>query len=352
MQIDDRAIPVDSLVVVVGANGYMASESVEKLLQAGYRVRGTVRDLERHNGWMYRLFDSKWPGKFELVQVPDFLADAAFDEAFKGAAGAIYTSMPVILDTDIENVWGTSKNGLINTLEAAARAGVQRYVLGSSSKAVITTNYTGSPVELTVDSYNYDSIKEVYSGPQEDSFARRVATFSSGRALAELTFWDWVKKENPPFVANCVVPDGQFGRILDVENMNVGDTSSSGQLKRALAGEWAGVPFSLAFISDVQDSARLLVAALAKTSIKNERIFSYYKNRTWNDLRQTIRQEFPDRPELVKGPDSEITGRDVSFAPKPIARAEEILRSIGQSGFASEESILRAFVASAYPVKQ
>lgn len=89
MQIDDRAIPVDSLVVVVGANGYMAIESVEKLLQAGYRVRGTVRDVERHNGWMYRLFDGKWPGKFELVQVPDFLADGAFDEAFKGMCVAV-----------------------------------------------------------------------------------------------------------------------------------------------------------------------------------------------------------------------------------------------------------------------
>lgn len=60
-----------------------------------------------------------------------------------GAAGVIYTSMPIILDADIEKVWGPLKNGLINTLEAAARAGVQRYVLGSSSKGVATTNYTG-----------------------------------------------------------------------------------------------------------------------------------------------------------------------------------------------------------------
>lgn len=85
MYIADRAIPLDSTVVVVGANGHIAVETCHKLLEAGYRVRGMVRDVEKHRGWMSRLFDEKWPGKFELVQVADFEAEGAFDEAFKGA---------------------------------------------------------------------------------------------------------------------------------------------------------------------------------------------------------------------------------------------------------------------------
>ena len=84
MHISDRAIPLDSTVVVVGANGYIAVEACDKLLEAGYRVRGTVRDVERHRVWMHRLFDDKWPGKFELVQVLDFEAEDAFGDAFKG----------------------------------------------------------------------------------------------------------------------------------------------------------------------------------------------------------------------------------------------------------------------------
>lgn len=84
MYIEDRAIPVNSLVVVIGANGFMAIESVAKALEAGYRVRGTVRNLDYHNDWMHRLFDEKWPGKFELIEVKDFLAKGAFDKAFKG----------------------------------------------------------------------------------------------------------------------------------------------------------------------------------------------------------------------------------------------------------------------------
>jgi uncharacterized protein YbjT (DUF2867 family) len=84
MLITDRAIPLDSTVVVVGANGYMAVETCDKLLQAGYRVRGTVRDIGRHHDWMHALFDERWPGKFELVQVIDFQDKNAFDVAFTG----------------------------------------------------------------------------------------------------------------------------------------------------------------------------------------------------------------------------------------------------------------------------
>jgi uncharacterized protein YbjT (DUF2867 family) len=84
MKIANPAIPFGSLVVVVGANGYIGLETCKALLEAGYRVRGTVRDIELNRTWMHEIFDSEWPAKFELVQVVDFEADGAFDDAFKG----------------------------------------------------------------------------------------------------------------------------------------------------------------------------------------------------------------------------------------------------------------------------
>jgi uncharacterized protein YbjT (DUF2867 family) len=84
MQITNPAIPLDSTVVVIGANGYIGLETTEKLLSAGFRVRGTVRDVEKNSSWMHAIFDKRWPGKFELVKVEDFTARGAFDEAFKG----------------------------------------------------------------------------------------------------------------------------------------------------------------------------------------------------------------------------------------------------------------------------
>lgn len=83
MQISNPALPQGSLVVVIGANGHIAAETCEKLLQVGYRVRGTVRDLARPK-WMQQLFNPKYPNMFELVRVVDFGKEGAFDQAFEG----------------------------------------------------------------------------------------------------------------------------------------------------------------------------------------------------------------------------------------------------------------------------
>ncbi|KAK5695118.1 hypothetical protein LTR17_024591 [Elasticomyces elasticus] len=247
MKISHPAIPFGSTVVVVGANGFIALETCQKLLDAGYRVRGTVRDVERDRDWMHALFDT---AMFELVQVPDFEADTAFDAAFQGspttgAAGVIYVSTPVVFDTDPAKVIGPTVNGTIKTLEAAARAGVKRYVLAGSSKAIVTTTYD-TPYSLSTKMYNYESIADSLSPPAgESQFARSLNLYSAARTLAELAFWSWVAKNKPPFTANSVVPDGNFGRMLASKDSDASTKSTLGALKGALAGQWDAAPLKI-----------------------------------------------------------------------------------------------------------
>jgi hypothetical protein len=167
-----------------------------------------------------------------------------------GASGVIYTSMPIIFNADPSKVVDPLVNGVLNTLRSAARAGsIKRYVLGSSSKAVSTTVYNQQPPrELTASTFNHEAIAQARKNSDEalePTFERILAVYSAGRALAELTFWDWVRENDPPFVPNCIVPDGQFGRVLDVQNLNVGAASSRGQLMRALEGRWEDVGLEL-----------------------------------------------------------------------------------------------------------
>ncbi|KAH6954479.1 hypothetical protein DER45DRAFT_632868 [Fusarium avenaceum] len=339
MRITNPAIPFGSIVVVIGANGYMGVETCEKLLQAGFYVRGTVRDVKKHGPWMHKLFEKSWPGVFELVSVPDFEADGAFDEAFRGAKGVIYVSTPIIFEPDPVKVISPVIKGTINTLEAAARAGVKRYVLSSSSKAVESTVYD-QPHHLSSNMFNYEAVSKACCEPSIDRFDRCLTVYSAGRTLAELAFWSWVGKNQPSFVANCVVPDGQFGRVLDVEHIS----STFGMLESAIKGDWDKVVGDLAYFTDVQDSARLLVAAVALPSVENERIFACCHNSTWNGLRHKIQALFPEKEGLVTGQDQDLSGRDLSNADQLIKRAEEILQEIGRPGFATEEDILRDFV--------
>lgn len=84
------AIPQGSTVLVTGVNGYIGSHAADQLLLAGYKVRGTVRDLSRAQ-WVQEFFDQKYgSGKFELFVVPKMNVDGAFDEAVKGQYASHY----------------------------------------------------------------------------------------------------------------------------------------------------------------------------------------------------------------------------------------------------------------------
>lgn len=75
-----------SLVLVTGANGYIGSHVADQLIQAGYRVRGTVRDASKV-GWLKEMFDANYgPEKFELAIVEDLAKPGAYDDACKGTS--------------------------------------------------------------------------------------------------------------------------------------------------------------------------------------------------------------------------------------------------------------------------
>jgi len=78
------AIPKDSLVLITGVNGYIASHVADQLLEAGYRVRGTTRSLSKVES-LAKYWEGKFgKGRVEFVEVKDMSHDGAFDESFKG----------------------------------------------------------------------------------------------------------------------------------------------------------------------------------------------------------------------------------------------------------------------------
>ena len=61
------AISRDSLILVIGANSWLGSHIVDQLLEQGYRVRGTVRSVEK-GAWGAKYFGDKYgQGVFALT---------------------------------------------------------------------------------------------------------------------------------------------------------------------------------------------------------------------------------------------------------------------------------------------
>lgn len=105
------------------------------------------------------------------------------------------------------------------------------------------------------------------------------------------------------------------------------------------------------YLIDVQDTARLFVAALAFPEVKSERIFAYYLHYNWNELRHRVRDLYPNRTDIITGQDLEVKGRDEGDARGVIARAEKLLQQLGEPSFVSIDQMLHDFVDSFYPVK-
>ena len=81
-------IPRGSLILVIGANGYISSQVIDILLESGYDVRGAVR---AHKPWLNEYFSKKYGnGRFESVVVPDLQKEAALDDVTEGVAGFIH----------------------------------------------------------------------------------------------------------------------------------------------------------------------------------------------------------------------------------------------------------------------
>lgn len=337
---EELAIAPGSLVVVTGANGYIASHVVDQLLQAGYEVRGTVRDAKK-SAWLKGFFDQKYgPDKFSLFEVPDMAAPGAFDEAVKGASGLAHVATPVYKYNDPNIGIPLCINGALEALKAAAKEpGLQRVVLTSSSTAA-SAPLPGQIFVMDDSTWNHDAVKAAWAPPPYDNPSRYADVYAASKMQSEEAAWKWVQENKPHFVLNAVLPNANFGNILSVEHQ--GYPSTSAWVKAAWNGFTGdegktAVSFPAQHFVDVQDDACIHVAALIYSDVQNERLYAFASPYNWNDILRVLRKLYPDRKFIDDLPN---VGEDKSIVSNE--RAEELLKRYSGSGWKTlEESVKR-----------
>lgn len=88
----DAVIPEGSRVLVTGANGFIASNIIDHLLNNGYNVRGTIRNQKP---WLDALFNDRYGQGFESFVLPCFQDTEALDRALDGVSGVIHAVRPL-----------------------------------------------------------------------------------------------------------------------------------------------------------------------------------------------------------------------------------------------------------------
>ncbi|EAU83930.1 hypothetical protein CC1G_10335 [Coprinopsis cinerea okayama7 len=129
-----------SKVLVTGANGFIAIWVVRRLLEEGYSVRGTVRAASKASH-LKDIFKS-YGEKLEVVVVPDFTKEGAFDELIKGMDAIQHIASPGPANTDdLYEIVNPAVDGTLNLLNTALKhgSGLKRIVITSGAGAIIDT---------------------------------------------------------------------------------------------------------------------------------------------------------------------------------------------------------------------
>lgn len=87
---------------------------------------------------------------------------------------------------------------------------------------------------------------------------------------------------------------------------------------------------------NVQDTARVHVAALLYPDVNSERLFAWAYPYNWNDILAILRKLYPEQEFMQDMPD---LGRDLSKVAND--RAEELVKRFGRPGWTSLEDSIR-----------
>ena len=132
------------------------------------------------------------------------------------------------------------------------------------------------------------------------------------------------------------MPDRCYGKVLDP--VHQGYPSTSAWPVAVLKGEAGAISsYPPQWFVDVQDAARLHVAALVHPAAKEERIFAFAEQFNFNDKLAALRRIYPHRNIMPDVPNQQRDRTTVL----PRDRAERLLRDMGREGWTSLEHSLR-----------
>jgi len=245
-----KTIDKNAPVLVTGVTGYIASWIVKKLLEDGYTVHGTVRDLANNERIAHLLeFSQEAPEKLKLFQA-DLLHTGDFIAPMKGCQLVIHTASPFIIgkiNDPYKQLIDPALKGTENVLFAADQTeSVKRIVLTSSVASIFSD---GIDLQDTVYKIFTEKQWNVTSSPsyQPYHYSKMVAEKRAWE-IARNSGWDMVVV-NPGFV---------MGPSLTKRN----DSASIGFLSSLLNGKYkAGVPNISFGIVDVRDVAKAHISA-------------------------------------------------------------------------------------------
>jgi nucleoside-diphosphate-sugar epimerase len=260
----------DQLVLVTGGSGFIGAHCIKRLFDDGYRVRTTVRSLQREA----EVRDMVGEGPLEVVAA-DLTSDAGWSLAASGCAYVLHVASPFPLGQPKheDELIVPAREGALRVLRAAREAGVKRVVQTSSFASI---------------GYGHHDAGTVYDETMwTDVDGPGVSAYAKSKTLAERAAWEFVADGGPELaVVNPVAVLGPpLGR----------DISTSIELvKRLMNGSMPGTPKVAYALVDVRDVADLHVRAMTAPEAAGERFLAMGEEFRWiSEMGEWLREDLP-----------------------------------------------------------
>ena len=246
------------LVLVTGGSGFIGAHCILQILNAGYRVRTTIRSLTREPEVRAMLAaGGAKTGAALSFAAADLMADAGWPESVGGCDFVLHVASPFPAGAPRheDELIIPAREGALRVLRAARDAGVRRVVLTSSFAAI------GYGQKITDQPFSEENWTDPDGG--------HVTAYVKSKTLAERAAWDFIAREGGALELSVVNPVGVLGPVLGP------DLSTSIQLvKRLLDGSIQGCPRLSFGIVDARDVADLHLRAMTNPAAKGERFLA------------------------------------------------------------------------------
>lgn len=243
-------------VLVTGGTGFVAGWCIAELLQRGYLVRTTVRDLAKEPAARAVIGSIAGDTADLSFHVAELLDDSGWAEAMAGCDYVLHVASPLsgAPAGDRQAFVAPARQGTLRVLKAAVHAGVKRVVMTSAAATARPPLHLGLVSDETMWADPYD--------PQFDAY--RVS-----KILAERAAWEFMEKNGGSTEFSTILPGAVFGPIMAASNLG-----SVRIIRDLLRGKPAFIPRLGFWVVDVRDLADLHVRAMTAPAAAGERFIA------------------------------------------------------------------------------
>ena len=272
-------------VLVTGISGYIGAHVAQKLIEQGYRVRGTVRSL----GKGQRILKAMGEHGVDISAIDLVQANLASDEGWKGAVAGcrfvqhIASPFPLDAPRDREALVPEARAGAMRVVEHALAAGAERVVMTSSMVAMMGRPGRGE----------HETVRE---SDWSDPDWKPLTAYPVSKTRAERAVWDYAKAHGLEERVVTVCP----GLVVGPDPFDNGG-ASLGLIEAMMTGEFPFVPKIAYPIVDVRDCAAIHVAAMTAPGAGGRRLMAASETLWFRDVAQVLKEGFPSNRKLPRG---------------------------------------------------